>query len=528
MPPLRHIERLSKFFCSYEKLIGAFITKMSPIFLIHFETGSMTELCAADFEWDLSLSIYLTTHKKILCVRNILEIKNPLDYDHALQGDIVKKVFLATTMLSFALGACTNSSKNDFSAKQSDAIFNGEITTPENPIKKTTVFLYMRDGDGFATCSGSVLSSTVILTAAHCVTVDDTKDADANPPIIVDQNNIVVMDGDKVTATQNVAIVATVDKIVVSPNYMRPKNNSPLHRSDSDIALVKLKIPLPDSYKPARLASSIDELFKNQMAIAGYGLFSEDNRNGDYRMRNGTVTLKKDVSYSIPMKKDDTNRVPSFVANTDFAYHLAYQRTNDSGICHGDSGGPLYYQKDGEIYLAGVNVMVFQDGNCATNEVELATSLMGPRRQFVLQTFKDLTGSYLNGEQPVAPESNSKAFEYYFSSPATPNKNQYVDFTDIVLGIDTDNTIALVTNAADLCKDTSKAQAGAVALIVSPLMETTLETKETFEMATIANGQLSMVLDGRLIKKDDKTARAVALTPDGYVAADIPIVDCRK
>src|SRR5471030_440226 len=48
-------------------------------------------------------------------------------------------------------------------------IVGGETVTSDDPISHTTVALYFAEDKGGALCTGSILDSGHILTAAHCV-----------------------------------------------------------------------------------------------------------------------------------------------------------------------------------------------------------------------------------------------------------------------------------------------------------------------------------------------------------------------
>ena len=185
----------------------------------------------------------------------------------------------------------------------------GGTTVPVAPTWMAA--LWIDTGSGIDFCSGTLIDTQWIMTAAHCVEM-------GNAPVITAQ----IGQAD-ITEPANLAVV---DKIVISPNY----NSSTMY---GDIALLHITTPqyvptvtLPYSYASA---SELDEGF--QMYVYGWGetetgVTAEYAGNTDY-LQTTTLTFRG--------------------FNYDFPDHI-FAGDYGKDTCFGDSGSPLLY--DGVQY----------------------------------------------------------------------------------------------------------------------------------------------------------------------------------
>lgn len=154
-------------------------------------------------------------------------------------------------------------------------------------------------------CTGAVLTSTIVITAAHCV------GGSARYAVAYEEGGGPML--------QEVAEVAR------HPEFMQGA------RVSIDIALVRLKLPLPGRFTGAALdADHDDEKVGGAMTVAGFGLVREGDEASAGRLRQAGVTV-----------------LPRY-----FPRYFRLGRS-DGGvlICKGDSGGPVFAA---DLTLAGI------------------------------------------------------------------------------------------------------------------------------------------------------------------------------
>lgn len=154
-------------------------------------------------------------------------------------------------------------------------------------------------------CTGTALAADLVLTAAHCVT----------RPIAY-----------RVRTFQDGAIIPVAS---VKPH---PRFNMAAYaasRATADVALVKLKTPLPDIIVPAALAAERRVAVGETLTIAGFGVTKAGTAQGLGQPRMATLTVTgKPGSLQVRLYDPAT-------------------RNQSAGLggCTGDSGAPAY---DGE------------------------------------------------------------------------------------------------------------------------------------------------------------------------------------
>lgn len=178
----------------------------------------------------------------------------------------------------------------------SHAILRGN---PDNTIQHHAVMVL---DDRSNMCTGIVLSKTVILTAAHCVTNATAwrvhwRDAD-NHPVLAEPSSI------KIHPQFNIAALKTRSRIV-------------------DLAIVTLKEPLPDIFVPVPLTQIESFTIGTAMTIGGYGRTEE----------NKPKTIGKFLTAPVQV-------VEPFGPSKNILW-LEDPSKAGAGGCHGDSGGPI-------------------------------------------------------------------------------------------------------------------------------------------------------------------------------------------
>ena len=207
-----------------------------------------------------------------------------------------------TAVLSVALALVATLS---LSARPSAAIVNGSVAAEgAYPFMAS-----LQDGSGFAFCGGSVISSTAILTAAHCVEGDDGSDLWV------------------VTGRNNLSDTSKGQRIKVSSVHVHPAYANSTH----DVAVLRLATP---TASPAiRLAGAADdglEAAGTRVRVIGWG--------------DQTPTLG--LNSTNQLREVDLDVVSdSECGQTNFGFDgptgvCAAALLKDS--CQGDSGGPLF------------------------------------------------------------------------------------------------------------------------------------------------------------------------------------------
>ena len=181
-------------------------------------------------------------------------------------------------------------------------------------------------------CTGSVLTSKLILTAAHCV-----KDVEAKNLLINFSGKTVTMDNQFNEATRlldpsKVFVTRAVRALEINPAYDGSGNH--------DLAVIALDVEAPSTAKPVALLPSAyissdktQTTFEGQVKpvlLMGFGLIKED-------------------------PSTDTEVLRSTVVDSTFMKNLVVtDQTKGSGGCNGDSGGPAFVDINGSYYQVGV------------------------------------------------------------------------------------------------------------------------------------------------------------------------------
>jgi hypothetical protein len=195
-------------------------------------------------------------------------------------------------------------------------------------------------GDGFAapiayiqvdgpsgsySCTGSLISATVVMTAAHCV-YDLTKAG--NLVGVAQPGEISVRVGSRNIADASLGVDAGVVAVLPQP-YYRWDNSRHLH----DIALLALDRPMTQA--PVTLAEQTPDAGK-PMLIAGYGLTSTTSApTGLPALRAGLIAAADPASCALVDETFDPAWLFCGAAMTD-------PTVPGGGACYGDSGGPAF------------------------------------------------------------------------------------------------------------------------------------------------------------------------------------------
>ncbi len=239
------------------------------------------------------------------------------------------KTLLCTFGLLISLTACQPS----FAPKAqlgsgSTGIINGTPVSEKDITFRMTVRVLVKMGQvWFPTCTASILSDDLILTAAHCVEgvkVEDLRIAFGAQPLSYDQQN---------SSKTRVDVIEKFNTIDITGFVMHPLYGKSDY--DQDMALIRINGIIPSGYLPAPLLSAqqmheVQGLKGFEALLVGYGLIQE-----------------------MPMIDSEILRQTRVPARFE-GMHVVMDQSVGSGGCHGDSGGPAYIELKGQLFLVGV------------------------------------------------------------------------------------------------------------------------------------------------------------------------------
>ncbi len=209
------------------------------------------------------------------------------------------------------------------------------INGTEDQGDPSIIAVYAREpeAEGGALCTGTVVSPTVVLTAAHCV-----------HPELVGQNAVFsVLTSWNLLDSENPS-----PRLAVKSVHYHPGFSKAALLDGNDIAVVILAEPTQLAPIKINRQSIAPSLVGEDVRIVGYGLNTRFGKEGAGVKRQATLPLDK----------------------VDEKFVLT--GTWSKGICSGDSGGPVLARIDGEEQVIGVNSFgfLFCLGNSRSTRVD--------------------------------------------------------------------------------------------------------------------------------------------------------------
>jgi secreted trypsin-like serine protease len=191
----------------------------------------------------------------------------------------------------------------------------GGAAAPDAAIARHVVMIVGSRGNF---CTGSVLARDLVLTVAHCVLPGS-------------DYKLLELDADGQPQFRDVAEVARHPQFDLNSLFA--------HRATADVALLKLKGPLPDRFAPATLTSPARAVtIGDALTVAGYGVaLRGDGKTGGTARAAALTVTGKPGSLQIRLVDPATRGERAGL-----------------GACTGDSGAPVFARASGGDILLGV------------------------------------------------------------------------------------------------------------------------------------------------------------------------------
>jgi len=233
----------------------------------------------------------------------------------------------------------------------SHAVVGGERMKLSMALTQYVVAITYKDENGESKqCTGGILGSHIVLTAAHCVPKD--------------QSTMRVVVGETIFHDKAVAVLS-VATVSIHPLYEKSivRVDNGLLDNAYDLAVIKTRDPLPPRSRHLQLA---DRYFPvsliSKVYVIGYGVSGFDKKG--QRINSGTLN----AAIVSRAGSDDGEKL----------FHL--DQTKGTGMCIGDSGGPMVVQNAQGMIIMGVAATVFNaddnkgPGLCSGRAVYISVS----------------------------------------------------------------------------------------------------------------------------------------------------------
>jgi hypothetical protein len=224
-------------------------------------------------------------------------------------------------------------------------------------------FILIRTPTGAYSCSGTLISPTVVMTAAHCVYEESKR---GNLLGIARPSDISVRIGSTNVRDPALGTSAGVVAVLPQPHY-RWDGGRHFH----DVALLALDRPVPEA--PATLAEQAPSAGE-PLLITGYGQISTTDRTGPSVLRAALIDAADPASCKLVSERFDPSWLFCGAASTDPAQP-------GGTACYGDSGGPAFAHENSADNVVVEGVMSYVSRDCEFSRTYLV--LVSSERGFI-------------------------------------------------------------------------------------------------------------------------------------------------
>lgn len=199
-------------------------------------------------------------------------------------------------------------------------IVGGHQVTAGDAIAQSTVALVSPTGEQF--CTGSLITKTQVVTAAHCL--EDLATSE-----------IYVMFGTRALPSSISASNTRAVRFAIMNEHFddRAMAMDVATRPPHDIGFIQLEDPAPAGYDPVAIAGSRDALrVGDELMLAGFGVTHYDAETSGLLYKLTSTVTRIDRA----------------------AHELQIDGHSGYSACMGDSGGPAFVRRDGHLQLVGL------------------------------------------------------------------------------------------------------------------------------------------------------------------------------
>lgn len=290
----------------------------------------------------------------------------------------MSRLFIGTLLL--ALVSCSPKSPVEPTQTKLSSIMNGRAVISSDAVSKHVVAVYDTRVGGL--CTGTLIDTNIVITAAHCA----PKKA-SHAKIIFATDVDYVMNSHEPDIKQEY-ILSVVD-FKVGPKW---NPNDEAEFDIGDIAIYKFKGQLPAGYSPAKLITDKNDLnVGTSVTLAGFGVDTIITKkinpktypNLEEAISYGEVVCEENGEcVSVESEGDGILRMTE-APISEFKDTEVIVDEKKAGTCSGDSGGPAFIQKEGELLLFGVT----SRGGALCNDIGVYTNVLS-YTQFITETVK--------------------------------------------------------------------------------------------------------------------------------------------
>lgn len=211
-------------------------------------------------------------------------------------------------------------------------------------------------------CTGSLINNRYILTAAHCL-------------LNRDESMIHVVLGESDITSPASTSLYRVSRLFSHPSF------TGLSSMQNDLALIELDrlVVLSEKIKPICLPKAGPRYF-GSLAIAGWGLLSPNGVQP--RILQEARVIQRSQSYCSNI----------YAGKYSYTDHICANGPS-SGVCNGDSGGPLMYSSSGKYFQVGI--VSYGSSNCADSRFPAVFTRTSGYLEWIFST--STSGKYCMG-----------------------------------------------------------------------------------------------------------------------------------
>lgn len=199
-------------------------------------------------------------------------------------------------------------------------------------------------------CTGSLIDSNIVLTAAHCVSKATEP---ANVGVVFSSQPVCDLETSS-------ALASKANQLIVHERYQSGEM-----KNKNDIALIRVESQAPSDHQYVRISGYHPQLRAgSSVALAGYGVTTDYNDEDSAPIVLRYTQVKPISSLRMIQEWKSKMQLRGYgdydMTNSARSEFLFFDQSNGTGACVGDSGGPALLRGfDGHFYQIGLASFVF-------------------------------------------------------------------------------------------------------------------------------------------------------------------------